>query len=46
MGELTIRVKGPQQMVNLAWMLVKFGTFSGIGIKTGLGMGGMHIEES
>ena len=45
MGDVTLRINGPAQMVNLGWMLMKFGTYSGIGIKTGLGMGGISIEE-
>lgn len=44
-GELTIKINGPQQMVNMAWMLAEFGTYSGVGIKTSLGMGGMTIVE-
>lgn len=43
LGEVTIRVWGPQQMINLAWLLAAYGTFSGVGIKTGLGMGGMTL---
>lgn len=43
MGDITIRINGPQQMLNMAWMLAEFGTFSGVGIKTGLGMGGLEI---
>lgn len=44
-GEVTIKVSGPQQMVNLAWMLMKFGTYCGVGIKTAMGMGAIEIEE-
>ncbi|MDY5496676.1 MAG: CRISPR system precrRNA processing endoribonuclease RAMP protein Cas6 [Anaerobutyricum sp.] len=44
-GDVTIKINGPQPMVNMAWMLAEFGTFSGIGIKTGLGMGGMEIMD-
>ena len=44
-GEVTIKINGPQQMVNMAWMLAEFGTYSGVGIKTSLGMGGMMILE-
>ena len=32
-------------MVNLMHMLLRFGTYSGIGIKTAMGMGGLQIEE-
>ena len=44
-GECTIRIKGPQQMVNVAHMLAHFGEFSGVGIKTGLGMGALSVRE-
>ena len=42
-GNITIRVNGPSQMVNTVWLLMAFGEFSGVGIKTGLGMGGYNI---
>ena len=38
-------MSGPQQMVNLMHMLLHFGTYSGVGIKTAMGMGGFQIEE-
>ena len=44
-GHITLRMSGPQQMVNLMHMLLRFGTYSGIGIKTAMGMGGLQIEE-
>lgn len=44
-GDLKIRVNGPQQMANVAWMLAKFGEYSGIGIKTGMGMGAVRCED-
>ncbi len=44
-GYITLRMSGPQQMVNLMHMLLRFGTYSGIGIKTAMGMGGLQIEE-
>lgn len=42
-GNITIRITGPQQMVNLANMLAEFGTYAGVGIKTAMGMGGMNL---
>lgn len=45
LGALTLRINGPQQLVNLVYMLLRFGTYSGVGIKTAMGMGGMHIIE-
>lgn len=44
-GEITVKINGPQQMVNMAWLLAKYGEYSGVGIKTGIGMGGMEIAE-
>ena len=32
-------------MVNVAHMLAHFGEFSGVGIKTGLGMGALSVRE-
>ena len=45
-GDITIKINGPQQMINMAWMLAKFGEYSGVGIKTGIGMGAMRIIDS
>lgn len=42
-GKCTIQVYGPKQMSCIANLLAHFGTYSGIGIKTGMGMGGMNI---
>jgi CRISPR-associated endoribonuclease Cas6 len=44
-GTVTIRIHGPQQLANVAWMLAAYGEYSGIGIKTGAGMGGLQIIE-
>lgn len=44
-GHITLKMSGPQQMVNLMHMLLHFGTYSGVGIKTAMGMGGFQIEE-
>jgi CRISPR-associated endoribonuclease Cas6 len=44
-GELTLKIGGPQQLVNLIHMLLRFGTFSGVGIKTAMGMGGFELVE-
>ena len=32
------------QLVNLTNLLLKFGKYSGVGIKTGIGMGGIVFE--
>jgi len=42
-GEIGIWIHGPQSFVNVTNMLLRFGEFSGVGIKTGLGMGAMQI---
>ncbi len=44
-GEVTIRINGPGQMVNLANMLLKYGQYSGIGIKSAMGMGAVLVED-
>ncbi len=43
MGSLTVETHGPQSLVGLAHMLLRFGTFSGVGIKTSMGMGGLQV---
>lgn len=45
MGRFYLRINGPQTMVNFARMLFEFGNYSGVGIKTALGMGYIHVEE-
>lgn len=45
LGEITIKINGPQQFVNLIHLLVKFGEYSGVGIKTAMGMGSVKIIE-
>lgn len=44
-GDVTLRISGPQQMVNLTWLLAVYGEYAGIGIKTGMGMGGMTVLD-
>lgn len=44
-GEITINISGSQQLVNLVHLLVKFGEYSGVGIKSALGMGSIKIIE-
>lgn len=44
-GSLTFKISGPQQIANLIHMLLCFGTYSGVGIKTAMGMGGFKIVE-
>ena len=42
-GRLRVRVFGTPQLAALADMLFRFGEFSGIGIKTALGMGAIEV---
>lgn len=42
LGTVTFALDGPQQVCGLANMLVRFGEFAGVGIKTSMGMGGMR----
>lgn len=43
LGEVTIEMKGTRTMSNLADMLFHFGEYSGVGIKTAIGMGAMQL---
>lgn len=45
MGNIVITVRGTQQFVNLINMLCEFGEYSGIGIKTAIGMGAVHVKQ-
>lgn len=44
-GEITIKVRGPQPLVNIVHLLVRFGEYAGVGIKTAMGMGHIEITE-
>ncbi len=44
-GNITLKVKGSQMFKNLMHMLVQFGEYSGIGIKTAMGMGAMKMRK-
>lgn len=43
-GDLTLEVEGPEIRRRIIQLLIDFGQYSGIGIKTALGMGGYQIE--
>lgn len=45
LGSITVKVNGPRMMVNFANILFNFGCFSGVGIKTSMGMGAMKRIE-
>lgn len=44
-GTLTLKMKGNQTLCNFARFLLRFGEFSGVGIKTALGMGAIKLLE-
>lgn len=44
-GSLSINARGPQALTGLVRMLLKFGEYAGVGIKTSMGMGGMLCTE-
>ena len=44
-GYLTIRISGTAQTAQIAKLLLKYSEYSGVGIKTALGMGQTRIEE-
>ena len=45
LGTVTFKINGPQQMVNLIHMLLRFGEYSGVGIKCAMGMGAICLVE-
>ena len=45
MGRVTISIHGNQTMQNFARLLLRFGEYSGIGIKTAMGMGAMRLMK-
>lgn len=45
MGEITVRIRGPQTMVNFVRLLLEFGTYAGVGMKTAIGMGNITYDE-
>lgn len=45
LGRMTVVINGPDQLARLAGALLSFAEYSGIGIKTALGMGGVRVRE-
>ena len=45
-GRMTLDLRGPQMAVGLVRMLLAFGEFSGVGIKTSMGMGGLVVQQT
>ena len=44
-GKIRIKVNGPQMLVNLVNFLLVFGQYSGVGIKSSIGMGKILVER-
>lgn len=44
-GELNIKIDGTDTMAKYARLLARFGEYSGVGIKTAMGMGALRIKE-
>ena len=45
-GRIRIRIKGPETLAKYIMFLAKCGEYSGVGIKTAMGMGAMKIIET
>lgn len=44
-GEIIIRTEGTDTMAKYAMLLARFGEYSGVGVKTAMGMGALQIRE-
>lgn len=44
-GTIHIKIHASQTMINFANLLFQFGNYSGVGIKTAIGMGSIHVTE-
>ncbi|WP_449240487.1 CRISPR-associated endoribonuclease Cas6 [Desulfoscipio gibsoniae] len=45
LGKITLVISGPEQIARLGGALLSFAEYSGLGIKTALGMGGVRLRE-
>ena len=45
MGHMEVHINGPQPLVNLIHLLLRYGEYAGVGIKTAMGMGAMRITD-
>jgi len=45
LGKITLIIRGPEQLARLGGALLSFAEYSGLGIKTALGMGGVSLRE-
>lgn len=44
-GNIVLKIYGPESLVRLVNLLTHFGEYSGLGMKTALGMGGYRLEH-
>lgn len=44
-GEMCVKLSGTHTLANYVRLLARFGEFSGVGIKTAIGMGGIKIHD-
>lgn len=44
-GEMSVKIAGTDTMARYAKLLFRFGEYSGVGIKTAMGMGALRIKE-
>lgn len=44
-GKITLRIQGPSQLVNLVHMLISYGEYCGVGIKSAIGMGAITLVK-
>ena len=45
LGKITLVITGPEQLARVAGALLSFAEYSGLGIKTALGMGGVSVKR-
>ena len=45
LGEINLNIRGPKALCGLTELLLKYGEYSGVGIKTAMGMGAMAVIE-
>lgn len=46
LGTIALRIRGTRTMADFANLLLQFGEYSGVGIKTSIGMGAYKLKES
>lgn len=44
-GTITVKLNGPQMFINLMHLLAMFGEYSGVGIKSSIGMGRLSVKN-